>query len=201
MGNEEANCPKHQIWSCSQASYSQVSHVRSLQSSALAETKQMIFNYLMLTEVCYLHDFWAEPFQFLFYVLTGLTNFPPLGKQIIQDYPTSVPVFALTLLRTEAGPFLRGIPWKVCVFYKCREGFLQCPVCRIQLILKLKLQVHSRMNRGELNYMYHKVIIITQMSSQLDSYPDDSWVAICGHQPLFHVNATETPCKVWTISP
>lgn len=82
-----------------------------------------------------------------------------------------------------------------------RGSFLQCPLCRIQLILKLELQVHSGMNRGELNYMYHKVIIITQMSSQLDSYPDDSWVMICGHQPLFHVNATETPCKLWTLSP
>lgn len=89
----------------------------------------------------------------------------------------------------------------MCVFYKCREGFLQCPVCRIKLLLKLKLQVQSRINRGELNYMCHKVITITQMSSQLDSYPDASWVMIWGQQPLFHVNTPESPCEVWIISP
>lgn len=87
------------------------------------------------------------------------------------------------------------------MFYKCEECFLRCLLCRIQPILKLKLQTHSRMNRGELNNMFCKVITISQLSSQLDSYPDDSWVMICGHQPLFHVNATKTPCKVGTISP
>lgn len=89
----------------------------------------------------------------------------------------------------------------MCVFYKCEECYLRHLLCRIQPILKLKLQMHSRMNRGELNNMFCKVITISQMSSQLDSYPDDSWVMICGHQPLFHVNATKTPCKVGTISP
>lgn len=87
------------------------------------------------------------------------------------------------------------------MFYKREEGFLQCSLCGIQPILKLKLQMHSHVNRGELNNTYHEVITISQMSSQLDSYPDDSWVTICGHQPLFHIDATETLCKVGTTSP
>lgn len=81
----------------------------------------------------------------------------------------------------------------VCV-YKCRKSFLQCPLFRIQSIPKLKLQ-------GELSCMYHKVLTIAQISSQLDSYPDDSWVMISGHQPLFRAIVTKTPCKVWTIFP
>lgn len=47
--------------------------------------------------------FGAEPFQFLFYVLKGLTNLH-LRKQIIMVCLTSVLVRALTLVRTEAGP-------------------------------------------------------------------------------------------------
>lgn len=46
-------------------------------------------------------------------------------------------------------------------------------------------------------------IIITQTldPSQLDTYPDDSWVMPYGYQPLFHVRATGTPHQVGTVSP
>lgn len=68
----------------------------------------------------------------------------------------------------------------MCVFYKCSEGFLQCPICRIQLILNLKLQVHSCMNRGELklyvpqrNYNYSNVFSTRQLSRWF--LGDDLW--------------------------
>lgn len=46
-----------------------------------------------------------------------------------------------------------------------------------------------------INYACHKINIITQMPSQLDTYPDNSWLMICGYQPRFHTSTTKTPCK------
>lgn len=78
---KETNCPKHQIWSWSYVSCFQITSVRPLQRSALAKTKQKLFDSHAQRCAAYMT---SEPSLFDFFSTCsqkGLTNFQEA------DYP------------------------------------------------------------------------------------------------------------------